>query len=76
MRWKDYKSQKIREFAVILCFLEISEAILANSHHCGCLNMSQKNYNTNRYVKVNGERPKWPQSYTKNYRQLRNVESR
>lgn len=39
-RQKDYKSQKVREFAVRLCFLVTSEATPLMSHQHDSFNMS------------------------------------
>ena len=66
--WKDPNSQMIGEFALRLCLLVTSKATPWKSHQYE-LNKS------NRHAKVDRWKTTQPQPYTKNYRQLRNVES-
>lgn len=63
---------EIKEFALRLYLLEMSEATPIKSHSHDCPNTS-----LTRMTAIN--MPKWTgrlQPYTKNYRQLRNAESR
>lgn len=72
-RWRYYKSQRTREFAVSLCLLVMSEFILLNFHQPDQLNMSwtsqQQKTSQSGWGKATRPRP-----YTKNYRQPRKAE--
>ena len=68
---KGGKSQRIREFAVRLCLLVISEATLVKYHQ-----HELNSDDTNRHPKVGRENLLRTFSYPKNYRQLRNEGNR
>jgi hypothetical protein len=61
--------------AVRLCLLVTSEATLIISHQHGCLNIGCTRPSTIYMLIWMEVKPIWPQPYTKNYRQLRNVEN-
>lgn len=63
--WKDCKSQRIREFAVRLYVLVVSEATPIKSHQHDCPKV--KKDSSSRHSKVDGRKPTRPQPYTKNY---------
>jgi hypothetical protein len=72
---KDCKSQRIREFAVRLCFLVTQGAIPVKSYQDGCPNMSREKDDTSEHTNVDGEKFMRFQLYTKNYRQIQSAES-
>lgn len=83
-RWRDCKSQRMREFAIKLCLLIMSEVAPIKSHPHDGLNMSWKWQWTCQSGRGGGEGwgvggGTWtvrPQPHTKIHRQLRKAESR
>lgn len=49
---EDCKSQKIKEFAVRLCLLVLSEVRHIKSHQCGCPNVEQNQDDINGHAEV------------------------
>lgn len=66
------KHQRIREFALRMCLLEMAETISINSHQLDYLNMSRTNTSTDlpKALTLYKELP-----YTKNCKQLRNAKN-
>ena len=71
---KDCKSQGIRECAVRVCLLVMSEATPIKSHQHGCLNMSQTRITTKGIPKQAGKTPQASIRH-KNFRPLKDAKS-
>lgn len=67
---KDRESQKNSKFAMRLCFVEMSDAMMSHQH--GLKHGLNKDTN-NRHVKVDTEKTMGPKPHTKNYRQNKEV---
>lgn len=71
--WTEPKSQKIRGFAVRVCFLVIPEVTVIKISPTGPSKCELRKYDNNMHNKPDRQRFMGSQTYTKNNRQLRKV---